>query len=115
MSFVPFFKKVTCKGCNHLLTGSKENEKDENSSICPENIPFFSCMEIPYKSFKENYQKVTSWNSQGYSLDKVEIFGVPWENLGENVDDLEEIEHLLHFHLFDKSVDEYFDLHQIKV
>ena len=22
---------------------------------------------------------MTSWNTQGYSLDKVEIFGVPWE------------------------------------
>ena len=53
--------------------------------------------------FKENYQKVTSWNIQGYSLDKVEIFGVPWENLGENEGDLEEIEHLLHFHFYYRS------------
>lgn len=83
------------------------------SRLNQNEIPFFSCAEVSYKHFMENYEKAIL-NTAENSFE-IELFGVHWKNLGENEEDLDEIENLLQFHMFDKSVEEYLDKHQIKV
>ena len=83
------------------------------SRLNQNDIPFFSCAEVSFKHFMENYEKAILNTTENFS--EIEIFGVQWKTFGDSEEDLDEIENFLHFYMFDKSVEEYIDKHQIKV